>query len=60
MSLLSRDRIKGFFAGLLASIGTWVFVVTGIEYFFKSESILFRFVVASILILLSWYIGASK
>ena len=55
--MINKDRMKGFFAGILASTGTWMIVVTAQQDIIKVSPIQNFYIVGAILIFISWQVG---
>ena len=57
---ISIDRLKGFFAGILLTMGSWMWVITLREQILKISPFQNQYILGAIFVLIAWYLGVKK
>ena len=59
--VFTKDRLKGFLAGILATVGTWMIAFPAMDYL-KNANIPIHnpYLIGFVLIAISWYVSQSN
>ena len=58
--VFSRERLRGFIAGILATVGLWLIAFPLRDWLLENAPIHNTYVLGIILIIISWYISQSN
>lgn len=60
MNLISKEKLKGFFSGILLSTGVWMWVINFSDYLLKVSPIKNQYIIGAILVLMGWFVSGVK
>ncbi len=58
--MINRERIKGFVAGILATLGTWMIVITLYDDLLSLLPIKNKYIIGIVLVIIGGYLGGKK